>query len=210
LQKKIMEQLHLVNYATNLQLAKLCNSYPSNISNAIKALLNVGYIDGSLLTRPMILHLTATGARYLKKPLPAGRRHASWSDMAHACHLNEIREILFLEQKGFRFLIRQDLLKHGLNSAHGEHLGIDGAGKNWLVLLDDYGMASDRIKRSWVRKHTPVLKYWPDYTGRTWKDVVQRFLVVTTDKDQANRHLEYILENKLPADVKIIKPLWKI
>ena len=61
LQKKILDQLAQVQFATNTQLVKLCDSHASHVSTTVNELLNVGLIDGSLLTRPMILHLTPAG-----------------------------------------------------------------------------------------------------------------------------------------------------
>ena len=137
LHKKILDQLAQVRFATNTQLVKLCDSHASHVSTAVKELLNVGLIDGSLLTRPMILHLTHAGGRQLDVPMPSGRRHASWSVMAHACHRNAAGEILATENNGFRFLSRLTLLKQGLNPGHGEHGATDDTGKAWFVLLDD-------------------------------------------------------------------------
>jgi hypothetical protein len=209
LQKRILDHLSKNAFATPEQLGRLCNSKAPNISTAVKELLNVGLVDGSLLTRPMILHLTHAGGRLLDVPMPSGRRHSSWSVMAHACHLNAAGEILASENNGFRFLSRLTMLKQGLNPGHGDHGAVDDSGTSWYVLLDDYMMGSDRIKRSWTRRHTPTLKYWPDHTGRAWSEMVQRFMVVTTDADQAARHQKWILKDQLPADVMIIKPLWK-
>jgi hypothetical protein len=209
LQKRILDHLSKNAFATPEQLGRLCNSKAPNISTAVKMLLNVGLIDGSLLTRPMILHLTHAGGRLLDVPMPSGRRHASWSVMAHACHLNAAGEILATEHNGFRFMSRLTMLKQGLNPGHGDHGAMDDSGTSWYVLLDDYMMGSDRIKRSWTRRHTPSRKYWPDHTGRAWCDVAQRFLVISTDTDHAERHREWILKDQLPADVMLIKPLWK-
>jgi hypothetical protein len=209
LQKRILDHLSKNAFATPEQLGRLCNSKAPNISTAVKMLLNVGLIDGSLLTRPMILHLTHAGGRLLDVPMPSGRRHASWSVMAHACHLNAAGEILATEHNGFRFMSRLTMLKQGLNPGHGDHGAMDDSGTSWYVLLDDYMMGSDRIKRSWTRRHTPSRKYWPDHTGRAWCDVAQRFLVISTDTDHAERHREWILKDQLPADVMLIRPLWK-
>src|SRR5674476_938478 len=100
-------------------------------------------------------------------------------------------------------------LKLGVNPAFGEHGAIDEAGTSWFVLLDDYLMTSDRISRAWTRRHTPNKKHWLDPTGRTWCDVAQRFLVVSTDEQHTMRHREWILKTSLPAEVMHLKPLWK-
>lgn len=207
LQDIILEHLNQLQYATSAQLKQLCGVQHPAISKAVHALLEAGLIDGSLLTRPMIFHLSAIGGKLLGVSLPAGRR--TWSVMAHACHLNELQALMQEQHAGFRFLSRVELLKQGLNPAFGEHGAIDEEGTAWYVLLDDYLMASDRITRSWTRRHTPSKKYWADPTGRAWNAVAQRFVVACTDERHAVRHREWILNNSLPATVILMKPLWK-
>jgi hypothetical protein len=209
LQNLILEQLVKVRFATNRQLASMCGAQAPNTSNALKGLLNIGLIDGFLHSRPMILYLTPAGCRLMGAPMPPGRHHASWSIMAHACHRNAAAEDLAARHPGFYFLSRPTLLKQGFNPGHGEHAAIDGAGKTWFVLLDDCLMGSDRIKRSWTRRHVPSKKYWPDATGRKMCEVAQGFLVVSTDEDNAERHRARILKDGLPADVLTLKALWK-
>ena len=209
LQNLILEQLAQLQYATPPQLKRLCGSQQPDISRAVTALTEAGLIDGSLQTRPMILHLTSLGAKLLNVSLPAGKRHASWSVMAHACHLNELQQMMVNQHAGFRFLSRVELLKQGLHPAFGEHGAFDGKGRSWFVLLDDYLMTSDRITRSWTRRHAPNQKHWHDPTGRAWRDVVQRFLVVATDEEHAARHRQWIVESELPAEVMLLKSLWK-
>lgn len=210
LHQLILERLAEVQYSTNAQLARWCGVDARRISEGIQKLLAANLVDGSLLTRPMILHLTPAGGRLLGVSLPAGRRHASWSVMTHACHRTAVQELMLKKHAGFRFLSRTELLKQGLNPAFGEHGGIDEAGTSWFVLLDDYMMTPDvRIPRSWTRRHTPNKQYWPDPTGRAWHDVAQYFMVVCTDEQHAVRHRAWILKNKLPAEVVQIKPLWK-
>lgn len=101
------------------------------------------------------------------------------------------------------------MLKQGFNPGHGEHAALDGAGKTWFVLLDDYLMGPERIKRAWTRRHVPSRKNWPDQTGRKMCEVAQGFLVVSTDEQNAQIHRARILKERLPADVLTIKPLWK-
>lgn len=209
LQQNILERLADVQYATNAQLARWCKVQAPAITKSVQQLLADDLVDGSLLTRPMILHLTYAGGKLLNKPQPYGRRHASWSVMAHACHLNAVQEAMLGSHPEFRFLAREVLFKQGLNPAFGEHGAVDGEGRAWFILLDDYLMSSDRISRSWTRRHTPNLKYWPDHAGRAWCDVVNRFLVACTDDHHAKRHREWILKNRLPAEVMQLPPLWK-
>ena len=208
-QNCILEQLARVQFATSTQLAHWCDVSTATITRATQSLLDVNLIGGSLLTRPMIFQLTNGGARLVNVHMPAGGRHASWSVMAHACHLNDF-EIGFAKQKpGFRTVSRLACLKKGLNPAHGEHAAVDGNKKTWFILLDDYTMASSRIKHSWERRHTPNPKYWPDPTGRTWQELSHHYLVVTTTSKQAERHNEWLDNSEIPATVDIIPALWK-
>lgn len=210
LQNQILAKLGELKFATPTQLEMLCAARQPAISKAVAVLLEEGLIDGYLHSRPAILHLTPVGGRLLDTPLPAGRRNASWSVMSHACHLSEVQTLMCQSRPGFRVLPRDVLFKQGLFPAFGEHGAIDGEGKSWFVLLDDYLMTSDRISRSWTRRHTPNKKYWPDPTGRVWRDVAQRFLVACTDEQNTARHRAWILKNRLPADVVQLTPLWKI
>lgn len=209
LQNLILAKLGKLEFATPGQLQERSGVKQPAISKAVEVLLEEGLIDGHLHSRPMILHLTPAGGRLLDTPLPAGRRRASWSVMAHACHRNAAAEILAARHPGFAFLSRQDLLKAGFNPGHGEHAAKDAAGKSWFVLLDDNLMGSERIKRAWTRRHVPNRKYWPDATGRKMSEVAQQFLVVSTDEANAERHRARILKDRLPADVLTIQPLWR-
>jgi hypothetical protein len=209
LQHRILERLADVRFSTNAQLASWCKVQPPAITKAVQRLIDFGLVEGSLITRPMILHLSYAGGQILNKPQPYERRYTSWSVMAHACHANVVQEMMLEKHPGFRFLSREALLKQGFNPGHGEHAAVDDTGIAWFVLLDDFLMGSDRIARAWTRRHTPNRKYWPDHTGRAWCEVVQRFLVACTDEQHSLRHRKWILKNKLPAEVMQLSPLWK-
>lgn len=209
LQKRILEQLAAVHFATQSQLAAMCGAAQPNVSVATTALYNLGLIEGELFAKPRIFYISRAGCDLLGVPPPSGRRLPSWSVMAHACHRNEVAAVLASATPGFRFLSRPTLYRQGFNPGHGEHGATDDAGGAWFVLLDDFLMGSDRIARAWTRRHTPNRKYWPDHTGRAWCDVVQKFLVATTDEGQAERHRTRIGRERLPAEVMTIKPLWK-
>ena len=208
-QNCILEQLARVQFVTQKQLIYWCGVNASSISTSVRGLIDTGLIDGSLLSRPQLFHLTSAGARLVNVHMPAGGRHASWSVMAHACHLNEFEIMFEKKHPGFRMVSRLSLLKKGLNPAHGEHAAVDGDKKTWFVLLDDYSMGSDRITRSWERRHTPNLKYWPDPTGRAFNELAHHYIVVTNDPVQAERHNEWIAKAGLPAEVLTIPALWK-
>lgn len=209
IENQILDRLAEVNYSTSKQLVRWLNVQASHISQCIKKLVALNLVDGNFITRPMILHLTQAAGRLLNVPQPYDRRHASWSVMAHACHLNEVQALMLEKHAGFRFLSRETLYKQGFNPGFGEHCAVDDSGTTWFVILDDYLMGSDRIKRSWTRRHTPNTKYWPDHTGRAWCEVVNRFVVICTDESHALKHQKYITMAGLPAEVIQIKPLWR-
>lgn len=209
LQGRVLGQLAAVQCATLDQLCNFCGSQKPHISTAAAALVEMGLVEVEQFVRPRILRISRQGCQLLGVPAPAGQRLPSWSVMAHACHLNELALVMAKAVPGFRFASRLSLLKQGFNPGHGEHAAVDGSGMSWFVLLDDFLMGSDRIARAWRRRHTPNAKYWPDPTGRAWGEVMQRFLVVTTDEGQAERHRARIARDQLPAEVMTIKPLWK-
>jgi hypothetical protein len=206
-QELIIHALARVSYATGAQLQFWSQVDQSNVSRALNMLREQDLID-TTQTRPAIYFLTTAAYAMLHQPMPAGDRYASWSVMAHACHRNAFENQMAREQGSFRFLPRLSLFKQGLHPAHGEHAAVDAAGKTWFVLLDDYMMASDRIARSWTRRHTPSKKYWNDPTGRVWREVANRYVVVTTSPRQADRHADFIKQSEFPADVMCIAALW--
>lgn len=208
LQHRILEKLSVLHFATPTQLGELCGGAQPNVSVALTALFNAGLIEGELFAKPRIYYISRAGANLLGVSPPSGRRLPSWSVMSHACHRNQVATAGI--SSGFCFLSRVALLKQGFNPGHGEHAASDDAGTAWFVLLDDFMMGSDRIARAWTRRHSPNKKYWPDPMGRTWREVVQKFLVVTTDEKQAARHRARILRDQLPAEVLTIKPLWRL
>jgi hypothetical protein len=210
LQKKILDTVAAVQFVTAEQLEYFCNDYQPNISRALRDMLDTKWLDAQINAKPRIYYLTLAGARMIGATLPAGKRYASWSVMAHACHFTEAVRMLEGKKGGFRPVTRLELLKQGFNPAFGEHAGIDAAGETVFLLLDDYLMGSDRIKHSWERRHTPNMKYFPDHTGARWCDVAHRYVLVTTDEGQADRHRRMIQKEALPADVDLIKPLWRL
>jgi hypothetical protein len=209
LDHRILKQLARMGYATVDQLAYWCDVARVSISRRLEVIRGLGLVRGEEQARPAIWYLTFAGGRLVRKPMPAGRRQASWSVMAHACHTNAAEIVLRQQYNGFRFLDRLSLLKQGFNPGHGEHGARDDDGTSYFVLVDDYAMTSDRIRRSWMRRHAPNSKYWPDPTGRCWSEVVHRFLVVSTDANNAVTHRAYIDSQALPADVLTIEPLWR-
>jgi hypothetical protein len=129
--------------------------------------------------------------------------------MAHACHWSEVQTLMAKSHPGFRGLSRETLLKHGLCPGFGEHGAVDETGQAWLVVLDDYLMGSDRLTRAWTRRHAPSQRHWPDAAGRMWGEVVNQFLVVSTDEANAGRHRAWVMKHGLPAEVVYLSPLWK-
>lgn len=209
LDHEILSALGRLMYATTAQLAYWCHDTPLAIYKRLPILAEQNLIAGEEQVRPAVWRLTFAGARLINKPMPAGRRHASWSVMAHACHRNEVEITLRATRKGFHFLDRLSLLKSGLNPAHGEHAGVDDANVATFVLVDDYLMGSDRIARSWTRRHTPNPKYWTDPTGKIWGEVMQDYLVACTDERHAQTHTQWLESQAIPATVVNVKGLWR-
>lgn len=209
LERAILERLAILHFATLPQLAVMCGADYTRVSRMATRLDEFGLIEVEHHARPKIYRISRPGSDVVGLPPPSGRRLPSWSVMAHACHRNAFALAMADQVPGFRLLSRLALLKQGFNPGHGEHAATDDAGAAWFILLDDFLMGSDRIARAWRRRHSPNQKYWPDPTGRTWAEVVQKFVVVTTDDAQAEKHRARILRDRLPAEVMTIKPLWR-
>lgn len=205
---KILDSLSRIEFATRAQLAYWCGINPATASKTMARLLDIGLLSAVTTTRPAIWHLSHSGAQIVNAKAPTDGRKITWSVMAHACHRNALEIELTARNGQFRFLSRQALLRQGFNPAHGEHAGVDGGNRCWFVLLDDYLMASRRIARSWQRRHAPDRNHWPDPMGRTWCEVMQRYLVCCTDAIHAESHRAWIATHDIPADLMEMKPLW--
>ena len=214
----IMEQLAINEFATPAQLAALCQVQLPAISKAIKQLQTQSMIVTEPGFRPSVLRLSFKGARMLGKRLPSGKRSPSAAVQQHACHRNEAALVLSEKYEGFQWTPKSQLLSHGLRPALGEHAATDAEGCAHLVLLDDYLMTSDRILRSWTRRHTPDTRHYPVHIGQRWCDLANNFVIVTTSEDQAHRHQTWIEQHhkkvrqgdaRLPdIDIVAIDPLW--
>lgn len=211
-QRALIDQLGRLAFATQDQLAYWVPVQKPQVSKTLAQLVDRQLVDAHDLVRPFVWYLTHSGARVAGVRLPAGRRHASWSVMAHQCHVNELEIALRAGEPDFRWHTRLELLRHGFNPAHGEHAGsakVADKARLTFALVDDYYMGPERIQRSWKRQHTPNKKYWPDPTGRAWHTSANRFLVCTTDPAQAQRHRDWIEQAALPAEIVTIDPLWR-
>lgn len=208
-QRAALDTLGRVRFATEAQLAHWCGVGVPAINKTLSKLLDAGLVTVENNARPAVWRLSHTGARITNCPLPSGRRQASWSVMAQACHANETEILLREQYPGFQFLARRRLLAQGFNPAHGEHAGSDAARVSALVLVDDHLMPSERLTRAWTRRHAPDPKLWPDPAGKRWADVMQRYLVACTDERHAQQHQRWIDSHGLPADVVVIKALWR-
>mgnify|MGYP001826512695 FL=1 len=81
-------------------------------------------------------------------------------------------------------------------------------------------MASNRIARSWTRRHTPDTNHYPVHNGQRWCDLANNFVIATTSDTQVERHQQWIVkanknrregERRLPEIAIItIKPLWDL
>lgn len=208
LQHGVLRTLGRLRFATEAQLAYWNGVGVSAVSKTLAKLIDAELVAVEKQSRPGIWRLTFAGAAVVRMPMPSGGRHSSWSVMAHACHVNEV-EIRLRESiyKGFQFMSRLELLKQGFNPAWGEHAGSCG-NQSIFVLVDDYAMTSDRIARSFARRHAPNPKYWPDAAGRVWGEVMQSYIVACTDPIHVETHRAYITKSQLPADVVSVPALW--
>ena len=207
LDHRVLDHIGRLRFVTATHLAYWCDVVRVTIDRRLERLLTLGLVKAEKTSRPFIFFLTSAGAVMTGRPPASGGHQASWSVMAHACHAVEL-EIQLHQDRGFRLLDRMHLLRQGFNPAHGEHAGVDRTRQSTFVLLDDYGMQSDRIAHVWQRRHTPNNKYWPDPTGRVWGEVVHRYVVATTDPVQAQKHRAFIEDRGVVADVVDIKALW--
>lgn len=218
--ESIMDVLADNDFATPAQLAALCDVQLPAISKAMQQLATQNLIVVESGFRPAILRLSCTGARTMDKVLTSGKRTPSASVQQHACHRNEVGRLLANNYPGFAWTSRLQLFKHGLRPAIGEHGAIDAAGRSYLVLLDDYVMAPNRILRTWTRRHSPDMNVYHDHTGQRWCDLANHFIVATTSEKQAKRHQKWITrynkecknpDARLPdIEVVCVDPLWSL
>jgi hypothetical protein len=207
LDHRLLDHIGRLRFVTSTQLAYWCDCTRMTVDRRLAMLCAAGLVKAEKHWRPFVFALSAAGSAAAAKPRPAGNHQASWSVMSHACHAAQI-EIDLHQARGFKLLDRLMLLKQGFNPAHGEHAGVDDTKTSTFVLLDDYGMQSHRIDHVWTRRHTPHEKHWPDPTGRVWSEVVNRFVVATTDPKQADRHRRYIESRGVAAAVMMVRDLW--
>jgi len=217
---KIMQQLSMNDFATPAQLATFCDVQMPAISKATKQLQTQSMVVLEEGFRPSVLRLSFKGARMMGKVLSSGKRSPSAAVQQHACHRNEAALILSKKYPGLQWTPKAQLLAHGLRPALGEHAATDHSGRAYLVLLDDYQMASNRIARSWTRRHTPDTNHYPVHNGQRWCDLANNFVIATTSIEQADRHQQWIEgtykilidgDDRLP-EIEIIKiePLWDL
>lgn len=216
----IMAQLSMNDFATPAQLAAFCDVQMPAISKATKLLQSQSMIVTEEGFRPAVLRLSFKGARMMGKVLSSGKRSPSAAVQQHACHRNEAALILSKEYAGFQWTPKTQILAHGLRPALGEHGAIDNEGRAHLVLLDDYLMSSDRILRSWTRRHAPDTNHYPVHNGQRWCDLANNFVIATTDTEQAKRHQQWITnynkngregDDGLPEiEIITIAPLWDL
>lgn len=215
----IMAFLNQNDFATQKQLVHWCHVSLASVSRAA-AKLQAQNLIVSEKFNPAILRLSSKGARMMDTMVSSGKRTPSAAVQQHACHKNEIFFSLSEKYDGFSWTLKKQLLSHGLRPTLGEHAATDKEGRSYFILLDDYLMASNRIQRTWTRRHTPDLDYYSDHTGQRWCDLANNLIVVTTSEEQAQRHLKWADkynqsckagEIKLPAiELLVIKPLWDV
>ncbi len=216
----IMQVLTQNDFATPAQLAQMCGVQLPAVCKAMKQLTDKSLIVVESGFRPAILRLSCTGARVMDTTLTSGKRAPSATVQQHACHRNEAGMKLAQIYPGFQWTPKRQLLKHGLRPAIGEHGATDANGRAYLVLLDDYMMAPNRILRTWFRRHTPDTQHYQDSTGRRWCELANHFIVATTSPQQVERHQRWLdryqrecrdPDAMLPdIEVVYVEPLWSL
>lgn len=207
-QDAILTSLKRCTCATAAQLAAFAGVQVPAISKAVGPLLDERFVVIEDVLRPAVYRLAWRGAVYVGATTVAAKRRPTASTLMHYCHRNAAELTLSAHISGFKFLPRSTMLRQGLRPSHGEHGAIDKNNTAYCVLLDDYLMPSYRLRRTWDRRHTPDGNYFEDSTGRRWRDIVNQYLVVTTDSRQAERHEKWAVKNEIPVLVETIPPLW--
>lgn len=207
-QDSILTSLKRCTCATAAQLAAFADVQVPAISKAVAPLLAERIVTIEDVLRPAVYRLAWRGAVYVGATTVAAKRRPTASTLMHHCHRNAAEIVLATQFPDFKFLPRATMLRQGLRPSHGEHGAVDGNNTAYCVLLDDYLMPSYRLRRAWERRHTPDANYFNDPTGGRWCDIVNQYLVVTTDARQTERHTKWAVTNAIPASIETIAPLW--
>ena len=207
--RNALSNLDRLQFATCEQLRYWVDVSQPTMSITLSKLASSDYVKVDKSIKPFIYSLTQSGRRAIGTKAPK-KAFYSTSVMRHTCHRNQAEIVLRGVYERMTFQSRKVWFKKGLNPAHGEHGAKDLNGYT-LVLLDDYLMDSYRIGHSWTRPHAANERYWADSQIRHWRDVVDRYLVVTTDEGQRERHLSFIEKSQLSDTVNIlhVEPLWE-
>lgn len=151
----LLKQYHAL---TRNQLAYFNNTSIENMKNKL-ALENCGYFIVEKSIKPYIYRLSSKGARLVDcEPL----RQPRLSGLMHTCHRNQA--LISLQQQypeeGYQLLPKSKLWHTGLNPANNfEHVFVANGGRLALILIDDGGFTTRRIKTAWERKHKPHKTY---------------------------------------------------
>jgi len=206
----LISTLTRLKFATREQLAYWCKTPSVTIFKHLATLEEARLVAAHRHRRPAIWKIKPLAAALMLTSRPSGGRQSSLSVMTHACHTNEVEIMLNKDpdSKGFRFMEQTELFKRGLNPAHGEHVGVDDAKKAYLVLLDDYTMKPERIGHAFARAHHPPRQLFSGNRNLKYSQIVNYYIVATTDEFRAAQHATWIKRHEIPARVITIKPLW--
>jgi len=207
--REVLTTLDRLQFATMDQLVYWVQIKQPAMSKTLRQLCDGGQVSVDRALRPHIYSLTNVGRRAIASKAPK-KIVRSAAVMRHICHRNQSEMMLRQRYERMTFQSRTAWFKYGLNPAHGEHGAKDVDGYT-LVLLDDYLMDSSRIAHSWTRPHAANDRYWSHPQIRHWRDVVNRFVVVSTDEGQCERHQGYIEKKGLDDSVRVlhVEPLWE-
>lgn len=211
-ERSLMSVLARLRFATREQLLHWCRvSNLSSITRTSNALLQSGFLEIIDDLKPSVFRLSRAGCRVMSIHYVA--RRYSIPVIQHYCHRNNAEMLLRETYPTLTFQSRVFALRCGLFPAHAEHLVRVDDTHTALALIDDYGMHSQRILKSWTRPHTPDTRFYKgsvDSKIFRWSDVVKRLLVFSTDALAAKQHQSFLSDNDLPGASFYIKPIWAV
>ena len=184
----------------------------SSITRLTNKLFKDGWIHYYDELRPRVFRLTQTGRRVMAAP-SFGRRFSSMSAIQQHCHKNNSEILLRKTNPEATFQTRKFSLSYGLNPSVAEYLVLMKEGEFALALVDDYFMASERVKHSLERTHTPDKRFYSftdSHVVRHWFDAVKQVFVFSTDEVQVEKHQSFINENNLTGKAEFIQPIWNV
>jgi len=203
---RLLELVGRKKYCTPTYLYRVLGWSRPRITRITHKLKQRGLLDALDDIRPKVYRLSRKGA------LLHGFKHRAWPSMSiikQQCALNQIEWHLREKLNQVRVLSREQLQLEGFFPAHAEYVlefwqSTSAQEKQrMLIVIDDYGMPSERLKRIWGRRHL-------EKQGgvKTYKNFVSHWLVFCSDEALLERHKTYANNHQLPIQCHFIKPIW--